>query len=420
MKVVTEFIKLHLLLYLSLLFIACTSQELPGPKVQTGLDRVNEYQQLFNNKRLGIITNHTAYNSQQQHITDIFLAMDGATISALFGPEHGIRGSAEAGAAIDSGNDPISNIPIYSLYGETRKPAPDMLKDVDVLVFDIQDVGARFYTYIYTMAYAMAAAAEQGIAFVVLDRPNPITGIRVEGNILESEFASFVGLFPIPVRHGMTVGELAKMFNEEGWLENGVKADLTVIPMKDWRREFWYDETGLPFIQPSPNIPDPESATVYPGVCLLEGTNVSEGRGTTNPFQIFGAPWIDGALLAEKLNTLNLSGVAFQDTSFTPVSIEGVATNPKYENNLCSGLKINVTDRNQFQPYRTGIHIVNAIHQMYPDSLKWRTGHFDRLCGSASIREAIINQTDMDSLIASCQYQINGFMEKRKKYLIYD
>ena len=411
--------KLHFLLYISLLLITCTSQQPQEVKVQTGLDRVPEYQHLFKDKRVGIITNHTAYNSQQQYITDIFLVMENVTISALFGPEHGIRGSAEAGAKIESGSDPLSNIPVYSLYGKTRKPTPEMLKDVDILVFDIQDIGARFYTYIYTMAYAMTAAAEQGIPFVVLDRPNPINGIMVEGNILERELASFVGLFPIPVRHGMTVGELAKMFNEEGWLPNGVKAKLIVIPMKNWHRELWYDETGLSFINPSPNIPDLETAMVYPGVCLLEGTNVSEGRGTTKPFQIFGAPWIDGTQLAERLNALQLDGVVFRDTSFTPVSIAGVASHPKYENKLCSGVKITVTERNRFLPYHTGIHIVNTIYRMYPDSLKWRTRHFDRLCGTASIREAIIHKTDIETLFAAWQEELDGFMKKREKYLIY-
>lgn len=411
---------LSLLLSLLLSFFSCTTQKQSGPKVQTGLDRVGEYHQLFKNKRVGIITNHTAYNSNGQHIADIFLKMDDVTIAALFGPEHGIRGNAAAGDAIESANDPIRNIPIYSLYGETRKPTPAMLKDIDILVFDIQDVGARFYTYIYTMAYAMEGAAEQGIPFVVLDRPNPITGSKVEGNILEKEFATFVGLYPMPVRHGMTVGELAKMFNGEGWLANGIKADLTVIPMKNWRRDMWYDETGLRFIPPSPNIPDLESATVYPGVCLVEGINVSEGRGTSTPFQIFGAPWIDGVRLAEKLNGINLNGVTFSDTSFTPVSIEGVASNPKYENRKCFGVKIQVTNRDHFQPYRTGIYIVNTTRQMYADSLTWRLEHFDRLCGSAAIREAIINDGDIDSLIASWQDQLKQFMEKRTKYLIYE
>ncbi len=404
-----------------LFLFACTGtpQKLPESKVFTGLDRANEYRQLFKGKRVGIVTNHTAYNSHHQYITDVFLGMENVTIRALFGPEHGIRGSAEAGARVQSGSDLLRNIPIYSLYGRTRKPTPEMLQDVDILIFDIQDIGARFYTYVSTMAYAMTAAAEQGIPFVVLDRPNPINGVMVEGNILESEFASFVGLFPIPVRHGMTVGELAKMFNDEGWLQNSVKANLIIIPMKNWRRGMWYDETGLPFIKPSPNIPELASATVYPGTCLLEGTNVSEGRGTSKPFQIFGAPWIDGTKLAEQLNALQLEGVVFQDTSFTPLSISGVASHPKYENRMCFGVKIIVTDRNRFQPYHTGIHIVNTIYRMYPDSLKWRTQHFDRLCGTASVRKAILNGTDMKHLFAAWQRELNDFLKKRQTYLLY-
>ena len=409
----------HLVLYFSLLFFACTAQKQSAPRVQTGLDRVNEYQQLFNDKQVGIVTNHTAYNAQEQYIADVFFKMKNVTVTALFGPEHGIRGNAEGGAEIKTKNDPIRNIPIYSLYGETRKPTPDMLKDVNILVFDIQDIGARFYTYIYTMAYAMEAAAEQGIPFVVLDRPNPITGVMVEGNILENKFASFVGLFPIPVRHGMTIGELAKMFNEEGWLANGVKANLTVIPMKNWHRELWYDETGLQFIKPSPNMPSLKSATVYPGICLIEATNVSEGRGTATPFQLLGAPWIVGVQLAKKLNRLNLDGVTFKDTSFTPVSIEGTIANPKYKGLKCSGVKIEVTNRNQFEPYRIGIFIVKTIYDIYPDSLVLNAAGFDRLCGSAAIRETITNGGDIDSLISSWQDQLNEFKEMRRKYLIY-
>ena len=410
----------HLILYFSFLFLARPTQEHQTPKVQTGLDRVGEYHQLFKNKRIGIVTNHTAYNSNHQHIIDVFLHMDDVTVTALFGPEHGIRGSEEGGVTIESETRPGSDIPIYSLYGKTRKPTPDMLNDVDILVFDIQDIGARFYTYIYTMAYAMEAAAEQEIQFVVLDRPNPITGKMVEGNILKKEFASFVGLFPIPVRHGMTVGELAKMFNGEGWLSNSVKANLTVIPMKNWRRDMWYDETGLQFIKPSPNMPDLESATVYPGICLIEATNVSEGRGTATPFQLFGAPWIDGVQLAEKLNSLNLNGVTFQDTSFTPVSIEGIIANPKYKDLKCFGVKIVVTNRNYFQPYRTGIYIIKTIYQMYPDSFEMRAAGLDRLCGSDTIRETITNGSDLNSLLASWQDQLNRFNEMRKKYLIYN
>lgn len=412
-------LKTHLILYFSVLIFACNSRRVPTPKVQTGLDNIAEYRYLFKNKRVGIITNHTAYNSRHQHITDVFFQMDEVTVTALFGPEHGIQGIIEAGQKIKSGADTLSKIPIYSLYGKTKKPTPEMLENVDILVFDIQDIGARFYTYIYTMAYAMEAAAEQGKPFVVFDRPNPITGVKVEGNILESEFASFVGLYPIPVRHGMTVGELAKMFNDEGWLANGVRADLTIIPMKNWRRTLWYDETGLLFIKTSPNIPDLESATNYPGICLLEGTNVSVGRGTVCPFKIFGAPWIEGKRLAKRLNSLNLASVHFQDTVFTPISIQGAAVNPKYKNEKCSGVRIKVSNRNHFQPYLTGIHIVNNIYQMYPDGLIWRTRQFDRLCGSASIRETIINKRDINNLILTWQDNLNSFMITRKKYLIY-
>jgi uncharacterized protein YbbC (DUF1343 family) len=408
------------LLAFSMLFFSCTKSELPTQKVQTGLDNINEHQHLFKNKRIGIVTNHTAYNSNQKHITSVFIEIEGVTVSALFGPEHGIRGSEEAGAKIDSENDPLRDIPIYSLYGETRKPTVEMLKNIDVLVFDIQDVGARFYTYIYTMALAMEAVGEQEKPFIVLDRPNIINGETVEGNILEKEFATFVGLYPIPVRYGMTVGELATMFNEEGWLANGVKADLTVISLKNWHRKLWYDQTGLKFVKPSPNIPDLNSATIYPGTCLIEGTNASEGRGTESPFQVIGAPWIEPAKLAIQLNALNLPGVVFQDTSFTPVSIAGASLNPKHKDKQCFGVRIRVTDRERFQPYRTGIHIVNTIYQMYPDSLQWRIRHFDRLCGSASVRQAIIEGKEIEELSKAWQTQLNEFLKIRKKYLIYD
>ena len=237
--------------------------------VKTGLDNINSYKHLFRGKRIGIITNHTAYNKDGKYIVDIFKNMPNVVVAALFSPEHGLHGVEEAGKEVESRTDRVHGLPVYSLYGKTRKPTQEMLEDIDILVFDIQDIGARFYTYIYTMSLAMEAAAESGRQFVGLDRPNPINGIHVEGNILESQFASFVGLYPIPVRHGMTVAELATMFNAEGWLAGGVKANLVVITMKGWRRRMWYDQTQLPFIKPSPNMPDLETATIYPGLCLL-------------------------------------------------------------------------------------------------------------------------------------------------------
>lgn len=380
--------------------------------VKTGLDNISSYKHLFHNKRVGIITNHTAKSSSGQYIVDVFRNMSNVTITALFSPEHGIYGIEEAGRKIESGTETTYQLPVYSLYGKARKPTREMLGDIDILVFDIQDVGARFYTYIYTMSLAMEAAAECGKRFVVLDRPNPINGIQVEGNILERQYASFVGLYPIPVRHGMTVGELARMFNEQGWLKNGVKADLVVIKMKGWRRSMWYNQTGLSFIKPSPNMAGLETAAVYPGLCLLEGTNVSEGRGTPMPFRQFGAPWIDSESLAAKLNRLHLPGVRFEPTAFTPVS-------SKYKGQKCKGVKIIITNRDSLEPYWSGVLIINEIHRMYPDAFQWRAQHFDRLCGTSVIREAITAQSSLEKLREKWQVGLKNFLRVRDKYLMY-
>jgi len=380
--------------------------------VKTGLDNIGSYKHLFRGKRVGIITNHTAYNNEGQYIVDVFKNIGNVTITALFSPEHGIYGIEEAGRKIKSGTEPTYQLPVYSLYGKTRKPTREMLGDIDILVFDIQDIGARFYTYIYTMSLAMEAAAECDKQFIVLDRPNPINGVQVEGSILEPQYASFVGLYPIPVRHGMTVGELARMFNEEGWLKNGVRAELIVIPMKGWRRTMWYDQTGLRFIEPSPNIVNLETATVYPGLCLLEGTNVSEGRGTPLPFRQFGAPWIDSGSLAAKLSRLHLPGVRFEPTSFTPVS-------SKYKGQKCKGVKIIIINRDSLEPYWSGVLIINEIHRIYPDAFQWRTQHFDRLCGSSAIRNAIVTQSSLEKLKTNRQADMKSFLQLRKKYLIY-
>ena len=287
-----------------------------------------------------------------------------------------------------------------------------MLRDIDVLVFDIQDIGARFYTYIYTMSLAMEAAAENGKGFIVLDRPNPINGSNVQGNVLEPGLASFVGLYPIPVRHGMTAGELAKMFNEQGWLDGGVKADLIVIPMKGWRRRMWYDQTGLTFIKPSPNMPDLETAAVYPGLCLLEGTNVSEGRGTKMPFRQFGAPWIDSKRLADRLNKLNLPGMHFEPVRFTPAS-------SKYQGQECNGVRIIITERDRLEPYYNGVRIVNEIYRMYPRNFQWKAGHFDRLCGTSAVRNAITGRSSLNKLRNKWQVKLESFRTIRNKYLIY-
>jgi uncharacterized protein YbbC (DUF1343 family) len=380
--------------------------------VKTGLDRVGDYRNVFEGKRLGIVANHTAYDRDGRFIVDVFGDMPDVKIVALFSPEHGFWGAAPDAEKIDSQTHPVYNLPLYSLYGKTQKPTSDMLQNIDVLVFDIQDIGARFYTYIYTMSLAMEAAAENGKTFVVLDRPNPINGTCMEGNILEPTQATFVGLYPIPVRHGMTAGELAKMFNGQGWLAGNVKADLVVVPLEGWRRRMWYDQTGLRFIKTSPNMPDLQTAAIYPGLCLLEGTNVSEGRGTDKPFIRFGAPWIDAKRLAERLNALKLPGMRFEPTRFTP-------TSSKHRGKVCNGIRIITSDRNALEPYYAGIRIVDELFRLYPDDFQWRAAHFDRLCGTSKVRNAIISGDSLDKLRNNWQTELTSFKKIRDKYLIY-
>jgi len=383
-----------------------------GATVRTGLDCVDAHRGLFEGQRVGIIANHTACDAQGRHIVDVFLAMDNITVAALFTPEHGLYGTERAGDTIDSSTDPVHGLPVRSLYGQTRKPTAEMLRDVDVFVFDIQDVGARFYTYISTMSLAMEAAAECGKAFVVLDRPNPITGFHIEGPVLEPEFSSFVGLHPIPVRHGLTVGELARLFNGAHWLADGVQAELTVVSVQNWQRRLWFDQTGLAFVKPSPNIPDVETATVYPGLCLFEGTNLSEGRGTPKPFLQFGAPWLGSEALAHRLNTLNLPGLHFTPTSFTP-------TASKHAGLECHGVRLAVTDREKLDAFWSGVLIVSEVYHLDPDHFEWRADHFDRLCGTAAIREAIVAGESLDKLRDRCNAECGAFEKARQPYLLY-
>ncbi len=318
--------------------------------MKLGLDVLFESKlNLLAGSRVGLIVNPASINSRFEHAADLFHQHTQVNLTALFGPQHGIRGETQDNMIEwQTFRDKRTTLPAYSLYGETRKPTPEMLADVDALVFDIQDVGTRVYTFIYSMALAMEAAKECGKRFVVLDRPNPIGGVQIEGNILELEFRSFVGMFPIPMRHGMTIGELALMFNREF----GIGCELEVVKMEGWRRGMWYKNTHLPWVMPSPNMPTLDTTAVYPGSVMFEGTNVSEGRGTTRPFEIIGAPYIEPDELIEELTKDNLPGVVFRPLHFQP-------TFHKFAGELCGGIQIHITDRNVFKPVITGVAIIS-------------------------------------------------------------
>ncbi len=403
--------------------------------VKTGLDVLLEKRlDLLAGKRVGLITNQTGVDRTLRSTIDRFKAETAIKLVALYGPEHGVRGNAQAGEYVPFYYDDKYGLPVFSLYGQSMKPAPGMLKrideymrsfdtratgkvpesamvdGVDVLVFDIQDVGTRVYTYVATMAYAMQAAAEAGLDFVVLDRPNPVNGVGLEGPILEyPQYSSFVGLFPIPERHGLTVGELARLFNDKFLAR---KAKLTVVPMEGWRREMWYDETGLPWVIPSPNMPTLDTAIVYPGLVGIEGTNLSEGRGTTRPFELFGAPWIDGYALAVKLNALGLPGVRFREAWFTP-------SFSKFSGELCGGCQVHVTDRAAFRPFAAMLHIVKTVRDLYPAEFAFHPDYFDKVMGTASVRTALEAGTAVDAIVETLGPGLQAFAALRQPYLLY-
>jgi uncharacterized protein YbbC (DUF1343 family) len=374
---------------------------------------------LLDGARVGLIVNPASINSRFEHAADLFHQHPRINLTALLGPQHGIRGETQDNMIEwQSFRDERTDVPAYSLYGETRKPTPEMLADIDVLVFDIQDVGTRVYTFIHTMALAMEAARECGKRFIVLDRPNPINGVQFEGNILEPEFQSFVGMFPIPMRHGMTVGELALMFNREF----GIGCVIEVVKMEGWRRAVWFDETGLPWVLPSPNVPTVDTAVVYPGTVMFEGTNVSEGRGTTRPFEIIGAPFVDPYALIAELKKDPLPGVVFRPLRFQP-------TFHKFAGEICGGIQLHVVDRESFKPVITGVAIVGAIRRLYPGHFEWTKPPyeyvydklpFDVINGSARLREQIESGVSVSEIEASWSDGLNDFAGRRAGYLLYD
>lgn len=375
-----------------------------GTSLAIGADRIleDEYLAKIRGKRIGLITNHTGVNSQLETTADVLARRSDLKLVALFAPEHGIQGHAQAEQVLTSQRN------VYSLYGDTRAPTPAMLENVDVLLYDMQDVGVRFYTYISTLFESMKAAARQGIPFVVLDRLNPIDATRVEGPVLEPGFESFVGIYNLPTRYGMTPGELASLLNSEA----AIGADLTIIPVKGWKRSQWYDQTGMQWVLPSPNMATLGTATVYPGLCLIESTNLSEGRGTVRPFELIGAPWLKSRQLADRLNQLGLTGVRFRTQAFTP-------TFSKHQGKLCQGVQIHVSDRNRFQPIPTLLHILTEIRNLHPGKLKLEAKFFDRLSGNSWVRESLLRGQPVDQIVRRWQPGLEEFKKKREKYLLY-
>ncbi len=391
-------------------------------KVKTGLDVwVEQGFSALKGQRVGAIVNPTSVDSRFRHLADLLAKTPGVTLAALFGPEHGIRGEAQYMVPVDDvSRDRRTGVPVYSLYGhtfESLSPRPEWLQGLDALVFDIQDVGSRYYTYVYTMALAMKVAAKAKVPFYVLDRPNPLNGVTVEGNLVGKGYESFVGLYPVPNRHGMTAGELARFFNDT----QGFGCELTVVACEGLRRDMYWSDTGLPFIPPSPNMPTPDTALVYPGMCQGEGTNVSEGRGTCRPFEQFGAPWVDTDALLARLGKEELPGVAFRPVGFTP-------TFDKYTGESCNGLFIHVTDRASFQPLRTGLAIFQALHDIGPGKFAWRADAyefvedvpaFDLLCGTDQVRRGIEAGWPLEKLLEGFAAQAKAFEEQRRPYLLY-
>lgn len=389
-------------------------------RVRVGLERLLEDPKPIMGAKLGLVTNQSSVTGDLRHSVSLLHAGRGWKLTTLFGPEHGIWGEAQDMAHVDHSTDPLTGLTVHSLYGDSKEklaPRKELLEDLDVLVIDLQDIGSRYYTFIYTMALCMRNAAETSTRVIVLDRPNPIDGIHLEGNIREEKYSSFVGMFPLPTRHGMTPGELAKYFNRKFDLG----CDLHVVPMQGWKRSMWYGDTELPWVIPSPNMPTVFTAAVYPGMCLIEGTNLSEGRGTTHPFEFFGAPWLDPFKLAEALNHLDLPGVKFRPHYFLP-------TFQKHAGTVCGGVELHVTDRSSFEPYRTGLWCIKVARDFDPEKFDWRQEPYefesdrlaiDLLAGSSRYRKIVEAGGNPDEWVRSWEDPLREFARTREEFLLY-
>ena len=360
-------------------------------------------------KRVGVVTNHTGVDRELVSTIDRLHRASGVELGAIFGPEHGARGDAQAGDAVGDGIDERTGVRMYSLYGERRRPSAASLAGLDAVLFDIQDIGVRTYTYLSTLVEVLGAAAESGVEVWVLDRPVPIGAEQVQGPLLEPGFESFVGAHTIPLRHGLTAGEFARMVNEER--EFG--ASLRIVEMEGYRREMSFRDTELPWVATSPNIPTVDTALLYSGTVLIEGTNLSEGRGTTRPFHLVGAPWLDASELARRLAATGLQGVRFRPTRFTP-------TFSKYRGESCAGVEIHVVAPNVANPFRATVALLLHVRAMHPSELSWRAEFFDKLAGSTALREAIERGDPLERIVARSERPIAEYLERRKRFLLYE
>jgi uncharacterized protein YbbC (DUF1343 family) len=385
-------------------------------RVQLGSERLESAQ--LSGQRVGVVSNPASIDNSFTHIVDRLTSLPGVRVTAIFGPQHGFHSDVQENMIeTDHARDERRRIPVYSLYSNTREPTAEMLAEVDVLVLDLQDVGTRIYTYIYTMAHCLAAARKHGVRVVVCDRPNPIGGLDVEGPMLRPGFESFVGMYPIPMRHGMTIGELARLLNDRF----GIGANLDVLAMRGWERGMYFDDTHVPWVLPSPNLPTLESAIVYPGTVLFEGTSVSEGRGTTRPFELVGAPGIDAERFADRMNRLGLPGAHFRPVVFEP-------TFHKHARRTCGGCQIHVLNRETFEPVLAGVALTAAFRAADPSGFLWRQPPyeyehvklpFDILAGSAELREQIEAGTPIPAIRESWQRETAAFDALRQSYLLY-
>ncbi len=397
--------------------------EAPPPAVTVGADRLlGEYAHLIEGKRLALVANHSGRLSDGTHLADALRAWPDADLRVLFGMEFDVR-SNDYSAARDPETtvDAATGLPKHSLYGEVHKPTPEMLDSVQVIVFDIQEVGARFYEHVNILGFVMEAASELGLEVVVLDRPNPITGTKMDGFVTDSAALFRFGSYaPIPVVHGMTMGELAQLYNGEKLLRGGRTPTLHVVPMTGWARDMWYDDTGLAWSKPSPNLLTLESLTAYVGSCLFEALNVSEGRGTDNPFEVVGAPWLDAPAAVELLNGLGLGGVRFEAEAFTPEQKPYHGRPPEMAGELLQGVRMRVTDRDAFEPYKAGVALLWAVNRLHADELVWNDAALDRLVATPRLKEMLLAGAEPADIFASWQAEVEAFRARSAPYLLYE